>query len=340
MTAAKNAWLQCPEANKHRMRPEMERLCSAVATKFGTATGSAARDAALLAIQPHITANADRPGVNWTSVALQVAATPAFPLTAYAALQSVTDAASFRRGIHQLCQPTCLTTSADFRLLQDKVQQLLPLAPDSTNCDWFLAGLTAPPPPGHAAAPPITQHPQPPSAPLATALHTPSLLATAPSQAATITAQSPPTVRITGLHSKDQESMAAALTLTLGTPVYVTPHDSRRGWGIAVVSAAVHASLFAAHQQRQLQHPDGWELTLSGKNSPGEPWRVGPSALTELPSRRPEHSQPAKRAKTEQTSSPLRRSPRLQGRAQHVHPSAHKGRAVRGDMWPAHRGRK
>ena len=50
LTAAKNARLQCPEANKHRMRPEMVRLCSTVATKFGTATSSAARDATLLAI--------------------------------------------------------------------------------------------------------------------------------------------------------------------------------------------------------------------------------------------------------------------------------------------------
>ena len=128
------------------MRPEMERLCATMATKYGAATGTAARDATVLAIQPHITANTTRPGVCWTSVALQVAATPAFPLTAYAALQSVTYAASFRRGIHQLCQPTCLTTAADFRLLQDKVQQLLPLTPETSNCDWFLAGLTPPPP--------------------------------------------------------------------------------------------------------------------------------------------------------------------------------------------------
>ena len=70
MTAAKNAWLQCPEANKHRMRPEMERLCTTVATKYGAATGTAARDTTLLAIQPHITANATRPGVCWTSLAL------------------------------------------------------------------------------------------------------------------------------------------------------------------------------------------------------------------------------------------------------------------------------
>ena len=32
--AVKNAWLLCPEANKHRLRPKLERLCSTVAAKF------------------------------------------------------------------------------------------------------------------------------------------------------------------------------------------------------------------------------------------------------------------------------------------------------------------
>ena len=141
------------------------------------------------------------------------------------------------------------------------------------------------------------QLPQPAPLPLAPPPPSPALLAPAPLAAATITAHNPPTVRLTGLRAKDQEAMAATLTLTLGTPVYVTSHDSRRGWGIAVVPAAVHTSLFASHHQRQLQHPDGWELTLSSKNATGEPWRVGSSSLTDLPSRRPEHNQPAKRPK-------------------------------------------
>ena len=101
LTAAKNAWLQCSEANKYRMGPEMEPFSSTVA-KFGSATRSVARDVTPQPIEPHITANAEQPGVNWTSVALQVAGTPAFLLTACAALHTVTDAASFR-GIHQHC---------------------------------------------------------------------------------------------------------------------------------------------------------------------------------------------------------------------------------------------
>ena len=67
--------------------------------------------------------------------------------------------------------------------------------------------------------------------------------------------------------------MTATLTPALGTPVYVTPQDSQRGWGIKVVPAPVHASLFVAQPTRQLSHPDGWELTLSSKNEvTGEPW--------------------------------------------------------------------
>ena len=112
--AVKNAWLLCPEANKHRLRPELERLCSTVSAKFGSSLNVTAKNTALQAIQPHISANAARPAINWSSVALQLASTPSFPLTAYTALHNVVDAASFRQGINQLCQPTCLCTAADY----------------------------------------------------------------------------------------------------------------------------------------------------------------------------------------------------------------------------------
>ena len=170
------------------------------------------------------------------------------------------------------------------------MQQLLPLTPETSNCDWFLAGMTPPPPPRDAQRTSATCSPRsfpnrlPPHSPR----HPPPLpYWPRPLQPQQRTAHSPPTVRVTGLRAKDQEAMAATLKLTLGTPVYVTSHDSRRGCGIAVVPAAVHTSLFAAHHQRQLQHPDGWELKLSSKDATGEPWRVGSSSLTDLPSRRP-----------------------------------------------------
>ena len=111
--AARTAWLQCPEPCKHQLRPQLERLCVTVASKFGSTLNTSAKNAALQAIQPHITANADRPGVNWTSFALQMAATTAFPITAYTAVQGVVDAATFRQGIHQLCKPTYLRTTAE-----------------------------------------------------------------------------------------------------------------------------------------------------------------------------------------------------------------------------------
>ena len=69
--------------------------------------------------------------------------------------------------------------------------------------------------------------------------------------------------------------MTAALTLTLGTPVYVVSTDCRRGWGMAVVPPSVNASPFAAHHERLPQHPDGWELTLTCRNqTTGKPWKV------------------------------------------------------------------
>ena len=144
--AAKNAWLLCPEANKHRLRPELERLCSTVATKFASTLSGAAKILALPAIQPHITANAARPGVNWSSVALQPASTPSFPLTAYIALDNVVDATTFRQGIHQLCQPTCLSTATEYQHLQERVKQFLPVVREVESSDWFFAGLSAPPP--------------------------------------------------------------------------------------------------------------------------------------------------------------------------------------------------
>ena len=93
--AVKNAWLFCPEANKHHLRPELERLCSTVAAKFGSSLNVTAKNTGLQAIQPHIPANAARPGINWSSVPLQLASIPSFPLTAYIALHKVVDAATF-----------------------------------------------------------------------------------------------------------------------------------------------------------------------------------------------------------------------------------------------------
>ena len=156
--AVKNAWLLCPEANKHRMRPELERLNSTVTAKFGSSLNMTAKDTALQAIQPHISANAAGPGINWSFVALQLPSTPSFPLTASTALHSVVDAASFRQGINHLCEPTCLCTASDYQQLQERVKQLLPLVAEAASHDWLLAGLSAPP----SARPPSSQLPQPP----------------------------------------------------------------------------------------------------------------------------------------------------------------------------------
>ena len=346
--AAKNAWLQCPEPYKHRLRPELERLCATVASKYGSTLNASAKNAALQAIQPHITANAHRPGVNWTSVALQVAATPTFPITVYTAVQGVVDAATFRQGIHQLCQPTCLRTAAEFTLLRERVKQLLPLTAEETSCEWFLAGLSAPPPwqttlSAHTGTSlPAAGAPFPLTLPVTTQSAAPPH----PPAPSTQTHTAPPahsaTVRVTGLQTSSQEAMTATLTLTLGTPVYVTAQDSRRGWGIAVIPSAVHASLFATHHKRLLQHPDGWELTLTSRNEvTGEPWRIGTTSLTDPPSRRQDAApQPSKRVRVASPPSPLRRSPRLQEQARHVQVGNRKGRAVRGAMWPSHQERR
>ena len=343
--AVKNAWLLCPEANKHRLRPELERLSSTVAAKFGSSLNVAAKNMALQAIQPHISANAARPGINWSSVALQLASTPSFPLTAYTALHSVVDAASFRQGINQLCQPTCLCTASDYQQLQERVKQLLPLVAETASYDWFLAGFSAPPI-GPSAVLPAATAPLPSSgsaalAPLAAAQPLPTLALLPPPQPPSTSAPAPCAVRITGLQGGSQEAMTAALTLTLGVPVYVTAADSRRGWGVAVIPPAVHASLFASHHKRLLQHPDGWELSLTCRNeSTGEPWRVGNSSLSDPPSQRPEAPRAHKRVRVESPASPHRRSPRLQEQARHVHKGPRAGRAVRGSLWTGHQERR
>ena len=346
--AVKNAWLLCPEANKHRLHPELERLSSTVAAKFGSSLNVTAKNTALQAIQPHITANAARPGINRSSVALQLASTPSFPLTAYTALHNVVDAATFRQGIHQLYQPTCLCTAADYQQLQERVKQLLPLVHETASYDWFLAGLSAPPPPpaspGTALAAPTAPLPSvgAPIHPTATAAHQPPSTSLLPlHQPPPPSTSAPSTVRVSGLQSGNQEAMTAALTLTLGTPVYVTSTDSRRGWGIAVVPPAVQASLFAAHHKRLLQHPDGWELTLTCRNeTTGEPWKVGNSSLTDPPSQRPEAPRAHKRVRVEPPPSPPRRSPRLQEQACHVHKGPRAGRAVRSSLWTGHQERR
>ena len=84
--AAKNARLQCREANKHRLRLELGRLCAVVASKYSSALNHTAKNNTLLAILPHITTNELRPEVNWQSVALNVATTAAFPITAHSAM--------------------------------------------------------------------------------------------------------------------------------------------------------------------------------------------------------------------------------------------------------------
>ena len=286
-----------------------------------------------------------RPGINWSSVALQLASTPSFPLTAYTALHSVVDAASFRQGINQLCQPTCLCMASDYQQLQERVKQLLPQVTETASYDWFLAGLSAPPVGPSAVLPaPAAPLPSPGSAaltPLSVAQPLPAMALLPPTQLPPSSASAPCAVRITGLQSGNQEAMTAALTLTLGVPVYVTAADSRRGWGIAVIPPAVHASLFASHHKRLLQHPDGWELSLTCRNeSTGEPWRVGNSSLTDPPSQRPEASRTHKQVRVESPPSPHRRSPRLQEQARHVHKGPRAGRAVRGSLWTGHQERR
>ena len=319
-----------------------------MASKYGSTLITNAKNAALQTIQPHLTANAHRPGVNWTSVALHAAATPAFPITAYTAVQGVADAATFRQGIHQLCQPTCLRTAAEYTLLQERVKQLLPLTAEETKYDWFLAGLSAPPP-GQTtvSAPagttlPAAGAPFPLTFPVRAQPSASSHPPTPSTQSQTAPPAHSATVRVTFLQTVNQEAMTATLTLTLGTPVYVTAQDNRRGWGIAVIPSAVHTSLFATQHNRPLQHPDGWELTLTSRNEvTGEPLRIGTTSLTDPPSQSPDAApQPSKRVRVAFPPSPLRRSPQLQEQAQHVQVGNRKGRSVRGAMWPSHQERR
>ena len=180
------------------------------------------------------------------------------------------------------------------------------------------------PSPGAPAFPTLTSAQQLPAASLLPPIPAPPAPSTAPS-----------TVRVSGLQSSNQEAMTAALTSTLGTPVYVTSQDSRRRWGIAVVPPSVHASLFLAHHKRLLQHPDGWELTLTCRNeTTGEPWRTRVSSLTDPPPQRPHSSHISKRFRVDPTPpSRHRRSPRLQEQAQHVQQGSRAGRAVRKSPW-------
>ena len=209
-------------------------------------------------------------------MALQLTSAASFPLTAYSALHHFVDATTFRQGIHHLCQPTCLSTATEYQQLQERVKQLLPLVQEAKSSNWFLTGLCATPSGPTVALPFPTASllaPGTPTLPTLTAPQPlPSVYLMSPVQPRAPPVARFPTICVTGLHSGCQEAMTAALTLTIGTPVYITSQDIQRAWGIAVVPPSIHASLFSAQDERLLQHPYGLVLTPTcGNETTGEP---------------------------------------------------------------------
>ena len=58
-------------------------------------------------------------------------------------------------------------------------------------------------------------------------------------------------VKMTGLQQTTPESGSTALTGGLGTPIYVTASDVRRGYGFATIPRAMYDSLFSRRKRQQ-----------------------------------------------------------------------------------------
>ena len=82
--------------------------------------------------------------------------------------------------------------------------------------------------------------------------------------------------------------MSVGLSALFETPVYLTPPDQQRGFGFAVIPAAVFESLFSDYPSRWYEYDGMWGGTLnSRRQTTGEAFHADHTALTVPPNLRP-----------------------------------------------------
>ena len=272
VTAVKAVWTSCPASTQARMTADLQRLLDHVQQRHGSAVDGSRVRRTLEAVDK-IVANAASLGyARWSQAGLAVASTDDLPISAFQHIGNVNDEQEFRKGM------LALVRGLD-RIAQHDV---LLEAKGPTNA--------APPPAAaDASAPPKTRPPD--GGPQQPHTLTPRPWVDQPPPASdTGPGRAPPTrvVRISGLRDLRAPEVSVGLSALFQTPVYLTPPDQQRGFGFAVIPAAVFESLFSDYPSRWYEYDGMWGVTLdSRRQTTGEAFHADLTALTVPPHLRP-----------------------------------------------------
>ena len=226
----------------------------------------------------------------WSQAGLAVASTDDLPISAFQHIGNVSDEQEFRKGILGLVRG--LDRIAQHDVLLEATKRALAVS-EGDSFQWFLGKGAKP----GASPPAAAQAPHPPSTrPTDATPQRPPPAAPRPWTDQPLPAseagpdRAPPTraVRISGLRDLRAPEVSVGLSALFQTPVYLTPPDQQRGYGFAVIPAAVFENLFSDYPSRWYESDGMWGVTLdSRRQSNGEAFHADLTALTMPPPLRP-----------------------------------------------------
>ena len=290
VTAVKAVWTSCPASTQARMTADLQRLLDHVQQRHGSAVDGSRVRRTLEAVGKIIANAASLGYARWSQAGLAVASTDDLPISAFQHIGNVNDEQEFRKGMLALVRG--LDRIAQHDVLLEATKKALTVT-DGDSYQWFLGkGPTnaAPPPAAaDASAPPKTRPPD--GGPQQPHTLTPRPWVDQPPPASdTGPGRSPPTrvVRISGLRDLRAPEVSIGLSALFQTPVYLTPPDQQRGFGFAVIPAAVFESLYLDYPSRWYEFDGMWGVTLdSRRQTTGEAFHADLTALTVPPHLRP-----------------------------------------------------
>ena len=287
VTAVKAVWSSCPASTQARKTADLQRLLDHVQQRHGSAVDGARVRRTLETVDKTITDAASLGYTRWSQAGLAVASTDDLPISAFQHIGNVSDEQEFRKGMLALVRG--LDRIAQHDVLLEATKRALAVS-EGDSFQWFLGkgAKTGASPPAAAQAPdppstrPTDATPQQ-AAPRPWTDQPPPASEAGPGRA-------PPTrvVRISGLRDLRAPEVSVGLSALFQKPVYLTPPDQQRGYGFAVIPAAVFENLFTDYPSRWYEFDGMLGVTLdSRRQSNGEAFHADLTALTVPPHLRP-----------------------------------------------------
>ena len=243
----------CPPAQKAALFANLGKMAAHLEEKHGTGVSDLQVQVILTSLAPLLVKLAASPAVDWPTLSGKLQPMPAVPIRLIGAFGSVVGEASLRKALYEL-----VTTSPPPKASAwEEIKALMLKATKGKEeaASWFMTegatsgssgsttgslhGALVPCVPGSAVSAGVLQPSSSVMQPVTGFL---PMVAPAGDRVA---------VKMTGLQRATPETGSTALTAHLGTPIYVTASDVKRGYGFATIPRAMYDSLFSRRKRQQ-----------------------------------------------------------------------------------------